>query len=297
MLKQDEIINKTISKLYILKNTNTVMEHHINVLYGAVVLLLVIQLISFTFISSQSAKLISQQQNFEKETDGVINVLKQENQYRIGEIVRSLSQQRTDFENQIEFLKSTQQDFSLVIEEAIKKVVTVTTDLSAGTGFIVADGSYIITNNHVIEGSNTIQVQTYANEVYVAELVGADANADIAVLKISGELDAFELSDSDEVVIGEKVIAIGNPLGLSFTVTEGIVSALHREGPNGLQAYIQTDVTLNPGNSGGPLVNKDGKIIGMANFKVGGAEALGFALESNTLRKTANEIVKMEIIV
>ncbi|MBS3084080.1 trypsin-like peptidase domain-containing protein [Candidatus Pacearchaeota archaeon] len=273
------------------------MEHHINVLYGAVVLLLVIQLISFTFISSQSAKLISQQQNFEKETDGVINVLKQENQYRIGEIVRSLSQQRTDFENQIEFLKSTQQDFSLVIEEAIKKVVTVTTDLSAGTGFIVADGSYIITNNHVIEGSNTIQVQTYANEVYVAELVGADANADIAVLKISGELDAFELSDSDEVVIGEKVIAIGNPLGLSFTVTEGIVSALHREGPNGLQAYIQTDVTLNPGNSGGPLVNKDGKIIGMANFKVGGAEALGFALESNTLRKTANEIVKMEIIV
>ena len=132
--------------------------------------------------------------------------------------------------------------------------------------------------------------------MYVAQLIGSDANADIAVLKISGTISAFDLADSDEVQIGEKVIAIGNPLGLSFTVTEGIVSALHREGPNGLDSYIQTDVTLNPGNSGGPLVNKDGHVIAMANFKVGGAEALGFGLESNTLRKTTNEIVGMDII-
>src|SRR3989344_4588651 len=257
------------------------MEHHINVLYGAVILLLVIQLISFTFISSQSAKLIAQQNRFEDDTKDSLGELRQENQYRIGEIVRAISQQRSDFETQIDLLKSTQQDFSSVVESAIKKVVTVTTDVSTGTGFAVADGSYILTNNHVIDQSNVIQIQTYSNEVYVAEVIGFDALADLAVLEISGKIDSFELADSDTVSIGQKVIAIGNPLGLSFTVTEGIVSALKREGPNGLQAYIQTDVTLNPGNSGGPLVDRDGRVIGMANFKVGGSEGLGFALDSN----------------
>lgn len=272
------------------------MEHHINVLYGTVILLLIVQLVSFTFVSSQSAKLIAQQNNFEEEIKGSLGSIRQENQYQVGEIVRSISKQRTDFETQIDLLKSTQQDLSLVVESAIKKVVTVTTDISAGTGFAVSDGTYILTNNHVIDGSAAIQVQTYSNEVYTAQVVGTDALADIAVLKISGNLDSFELADSDSISIGQKVIAIGNPLGLSFTVTEGIVSALDREGPNGLSAYIQTDVTLNPGNSGGPLVDKDGNVIGMANFKVGGAEGLGFALESNMLRIKTNEIVGFDII-
>src|SRR3989338_145625 len=272
------------------------MEHHINVLYGAVVLILIIQLVSFTFVSSQSAKLISQQENFEEKLTGSINILKQENQYRIGEIVRTISQQRDDFEVQIDLIKSTQIDLSLIIEEALKKVVTVTTDISAGTGFAVGDGSYILTNNNVIDQSTLVQVQSYNGEVYTAEIVGFDAIADLAVLKISGDLGGFVIADSDNVVIGEKAVAIGNPLGLSFTVTEGIISALDREGPNGLSSYIQTDVTLNPGNSGGPLLNKDGEVIGMANFKVGGAEGLGFALESNILRSKTNEIVGMDII-
>lgn len=272
------------------------MEHHINVLYGAVVLILIIQLISFTFVSSQSAKLISQQENFEEKLTGSINILKQENQYRIGEIVRTMSQQRDDFEVQIDLIKSTQIDLSLIIEEALKKVVTVTTDISAGTGFAVGDGSYILTNNHVIDQSTLVQIQNYNGEIYTAEIIGFDAIADLAVLKISGDLGSFVFADSDAVVIGEKAVAIGNPLGLSFTVTEGIISALDREGPNGLSSYIQTDVTLNPGNSGGPLLNKDGELIGMANFKVGGAEGLGFALESNILKIKANEIVGMDII-
>ena len=108
-------------------------------------------------------------------------------------------------------------------------------------------------------------------------------------------MQGFKLADSDDVVVGEKVIAIGNPLGLSYTVTEGIVSAVNREGPNGLKDYIQTDVTLNPGNSGGPLINRDGEVIGVANFKVGGAEALGFALESNVVRETVNRIANAQI--
>lgn len=272
------------------------MEHHINVLYGAVILLLIVQLVSFTFVSSQSAKLIAQQESFEEEMRGSLGSIRQENQYQVGEIVRSISQQRSDFETQIDLLRSTQQDLSVIIEDAIKKVVTITTDISAGTGFVVANGDYILTNNHVIDGSTVIQVQTYSNEVYTAQVVGTDPVADLAVLSISGSLESFELADSDSVSIGQKAIAIGNPLGLSFTVTEGIVSALDREGPNGLAAYIQTDVTLNPGNSGGPLVDKDGRVIGMANFKVGGAEGLGFALESNMLRIKTNEIIGSEVL-
>ncbi|MEK6847448.1 MAG: trypsin-like peptidase domain-containing protein [Nanoarchaeota archaeon] len=272
------------------------MRHHINVLYGAVILLLILQLILFITISSQSAKLIAQQEKFENSIESTLGKSRQENQYRIGEIVRTISQQRRDFEEQIELLKTTQNDFSLVIEDAVKKVVTVATDISAGTGFIVGNEGYILTNQHVVADSAIIQVQTYDGEVYEAELIGVDATVDIAVLKISEQIEGFELADSDDVAVGQKIIAIGNPLGLDFTVTEGIVSALDRDGPSVEAAYVQTDVTLNPGNSGGPLVDSSGKVIGMANFKVGGAEALGFALESDMVRETANNIAGAIIV-
>ena len=91
--------------------------------------------------------------------------------------------------------------------------------------------------------------------------------------------------------MGEKVIALGNPAGLSFTVTEGIVSAVHRAGPNDLNIYLQTDVPINPGNSGGPLVNANSQILGINNFKVGGFESLGFAIESNTVKQAAEQII------
>ncbi len=271
-------------------------KHHINALYGAVILLLIFQVISFISVSSQSAKILARQNQFEEEVGGTLGQIRQENQFRIGEIVRSVSLQKTDFDNQIELLKTTQQDFSLVIEESVKKVVTVATDISAGTGFAVGDNGYILTNHHVVSGSSIIQVQTYDDIVYTAELIGSDPIKDLAVLKITYNIHGFELADSDNVLVGQKVIAIGNPLGLSFTVTEGIVSAVHRDGPQVQASYIQTDVTLNPGNSGGPLIDKNGEIIGMNNFKVGGAEALGFALESNTVGETANEIVGTVIV-
>ena len=121
------------------------------------------------------------------------------------------------------------------------------------------------------------------------KLIGYDSNADIALLKINGSYDYLELRNSDDVRVGEKVIAIGNPLGLSFSVSEGIVSAINREGANGLPAYIQTDAALNPGNSGGPLIGTDGKAIGINNYKARG-ENIGFALESNYIKDTVNEI-------
>jgi len=105
----------------------------------------------------------------------------------------------------------------------------------------------------------------------------------------------LELADSDDVQIGEKVIAIGNPLGLQFSVSEGIVSGIHRPGLNEMEVYIQTDAALNPGNSGGPLINKKGEVIGINNFKIGGTEGMGFALESNSIKETVNEIAMLTL--
>ena len=100
----------------------------------------------------------------------------------------------------------------------------------------------------------------------------------------------LKFDDSSKLQVGEKTIAIGNPLGLSFSVSEGIISALKREGPNNIPAYIQIDVPLNRGNSGGPLINKNGKVIGINNFKLQNSENLGFSLESNYAVEAINKI-------
>lgn len=185
---------------------------------------------------------------------------------------------------------SAGEDFSGIIEDAIKAVVTIRTDVSQGTGFIINSEGYIVTNAHVLVGATYVQIITYEQEITNADLIGYDGDLDIALLKVEGDYDSISLADSDNVQVGEKVIAIGNPLGLQFSVSQGIVSAVHREGINRLEAYIQTDAALNPGNSGGPLINTQGKVIGINNFKVSGGESLGFALESNYIKDTVNEI-------
>ena len=110
-------------------------------------------------------------------------------------------------------------------------------------------------------------------------------------IKVNANLQSLRFGDSDDVKVGERVIALGNPAGLSFTVTEGIVSAVRRSGPNGLNIYIQTDVPINPGNSGGPLVDANSRIIGLNNFKIGGFEGLGFAIESNAVKQVTDDII------
>lgn len=272
------------------------LKKHRNILYGAVVMLLIIEVAIFIFSSSQNARIIATQNDLKTGILASINDLRQDNQFQIGEIVKSISSQRQDFEREITLLKNTQNDFSAVIESSVKKVVSISTDVSSATGFVVADNGYVVTNYHVISDSKIIQVNTYDNHNYPAEIIGYDSARDVALLKINIDLLHFDLADSNAVQVGEKVIAIGNPLGLAFTVTEGIVSAVHRTGPNGLNAYIQTDVTLNPGNSGGPLINKQGQVVGMNNFKVGDAEALGFALESNFVKETVNSIAGSVIV-
>jgi S1-C subfamily serine protease len=203
----------------------------------------------------------------------------------------SLGSQIGSIDEEFDMLRaSTSADFSGIIEDAIKGVVTIRTNVGQGTGFIIDDEGYLITNAHVLVGGNMVQAITYEQETFGAELIGYNTVFDIALLKIEGDYNRLRLANSNKVQIGEKVIAIGNPLGLQFSVSEGIVSGIHRLGPSQVKAYIQTDAALNPGNSGGPLINKEGRVIGINNFKIGGGESLGFALESNYIKDIVNEI-------
>ena len=204
---------------------------------------------------------------------------------------QSLSSQINSVNEEMDLLKaSASEDFSGIIEDSIKSVVTIRTDIGQGTGFIITDNGFIVTNAHVLVGGREINAINYEQKQITANFIGYDANLDIALLKIDGEYDSIQIANSNDVQIGEKVIAIGNPLGLQFSVSEGIVSAIHRTGPSDLEAYIQTDAALNPGNSGGPLINKQGQVIGINNFKISAGESLGFALESNYLKQAVNQI-------
>ena len=282
------------------------LKRHRNVLYGIVLVLLVLQVLSFVSISSQISNVSADQEEMSVKVKDVnkyvedleeeINTVRQENQFGIITLTDEIAQQKKDIEGQISLIKRPLQDFSGIIENVIRGVVSVITDRSAGSGFIIHEDGFIVTNFHVIQGSNFVRVNLFNGDTYNADIVGVDPITDLALLKIEGNFDSLDLADSNDVQIGEKVIAIGNPLGLSFTVTEGIVSAVNRVGPNGLASYIQTDVTLNPGNSGGPLINAEGEVIGINNFKIGGAESLGFALESEVIEDKINEIAEFQIV-
>tara|TARA_Y100000310_G_scaffold130751_2_gene129884 strand:- start:13286 stop:14155 length:870 start_codon:yes stop_codon:yes gene_type:complete len=225
-------------------------------------------------------------------------------QIKINELTENIMQTNEILGNELGSLNqelnllkaSAGEDFSGIIENAIKSVVTIRTSAGfQGTGFIISDEGYLVTNAHVLadESGNlasSIQAITFEEGRKNAEFIGYNGELDIALLKISGTYDPLILGDSDDIQIGEKVIAIGNPLGLQFSVSEGIVSATQREGINGINAYIQTDAALNPGNSGGPLINKQGEVIGINNFKIGSGESLGFALESDYMVDSINDI-------
>ena len=233
--------------------------------------------------------------------DGKITSLQIETRVSITELSTSILETKSGLESlnsefgnigeEFDLLKaSAGEDFSGIIEDAIKSVVTIRTDISQGTGFIISREGYIVTNYHVMENANAATIISSDGQEHVVSIIGFNDELDLALLKIDGSYERIRLGNSNNVQAGEKVIAIGNPLGLQFSVSQGIVSAIHREGPNGLEAYIQTDAALNPGNSGGPLINKEGKVIGINNFKVGGSESLGFALESNFIKEEINKI-------
>jgi serine protease Do len=169
---------------------------------------------------------------------------------------------------------------------------------SLGSGVIVSPDGYIITNNHVVEQADEIRVTLVDKRSFKARIIGADTKTDIAVVKIDADnLRAAQWGDSDKLLVGEFVLAIGNPYGLSHTVTMGIISAVGRAnvGIADYEDFIQTDAAINPGNSGGPLVNIKGELIGIntAIFsRSGGYQGIGFAVPSNMARLVLGQLVQ-----
>ena len=166
-----------------------------------------------------------------------------------------------------------------------------------GSGFIISDDGIIVTNNHVIEGADEITVILYNEKEFSAQLLGRDPKADIAVLKINPQdtkLESVNWGDSDIMRVGDWSIAIGNPLGLGGTVTAGIISAISRDlGGGPYVKFLQTDASINRGNSGGPLFNLNGEVIGINTAIVsqtGGSIGLGFAIPANSAKKIVQQL-------
>ena len=189
----------------------------------------------------------------------------------------------------------------------IPSVVSITSEYrggsSTGTGVILTGDGYIVTNHHVIENGERITIRLTDDRVCAAWLVGDDKASDLAVLKIDvGELTCAEFGDSDLLRVGDSVVAIGDPLGVEYrgTMTDGIVSAINRNvNVNGRSMnLIQTNAALNSGNSGGPLINSCGQVIGINTIKIGafadsaGVEGLGFAIPSTTVKDIVEQIIQ-----
>ena len=171
---------------------------------------------------------------------------------------------------------------------------------NAGSGFTLDSGGHIITNHHVVAEASRITVRLLDGREWEAEMVGSDPTTDVAVIRLENvpaDLPVAEFGDSDAIQVGDWVLALGNPLGLDFTVTAGIVSALGRQlrgSATALESYIQTDAAINPGNSGGPLIDLRGRVVGINSAITGGNRFVGygFAVPSNLARRVVDDLMK-----
>lgn len=170
-----------------------------------------------------------------------------------------------------------------------------------GSGVIVRDNGYIVTNNHVVDEGNEFEVTLYDNRTFNAKLIGTDATTDLAVLKIEAkDLPTIELANSDNIKVGEWVLAVGNPFDLTSTVTAGIVSAIGRnidilKGQYKIESFIQTDAAVNPGNSGGALLDTEGNLVGINTAiasRTGAFAGYSFAIPSNIMTKVVEDLIE-----
>ncbi|MCV6823849.1 Do family serine endopeptidase [Halocynthiibacter sp. SDUM655004] len=164
-----------------------------------------------------------------------------------------------------------------------------------GSGFVISEDGFIVTNNHVIDGADEIMVEFFSGDELPAKLIGRDANTDIAVLKVESEgpLPFVTFGDSDVARVGDWVLAVGNPLGQGFSVSAGIISARNRALSGTYDDYIQTDAAINRGNSGGPLFNMDGEVIGVNTAILspnGGSIGIGFSMSSAVVTKVVDQL-------
>ena len=202
------------------------------------------------------------------------------------------------------FLSNDKNRFVSAAHNSIESVVTIYSynnnrnyANNIGSGVVFSKDGYIVTNFHIISGSKFIKIKLNDGQELDANIIGGDANADIAVLKIQSneELKPINISDSNDLKIGDKVLAIGNPYGIGISVSSGIISATGRDYGNPYLELIQTDAAINPGNSGGALINENGNLIGI-NTKIfsrtGGFQGLGFAIPSNNIVQIASELIQ-----
>ncbi len=191
-----------------------------------------------------------------------------------------------------------------IYKRASAAVVEITTASGQGSGFVYDDAGHVITNHHVVDGSETVTVKFSDGSAHEGTVVGSDPYTDLAVVDVDAPaslLEPLQLADSDELEVGDGAIAIGSPFGLEQTVTTGIVSALHRQitaptesGGFSIDDVIQTDAAINHGNSGGPLLDFEGRVIGVNSqieSESGGNVGVGFAVPSNTVERIASQLI------
>ncbi len=178
--------------------------------------------------------------------------------------------------------------------------------VGTGSGIIISQDGYILTNNHVVEGASDLEVMLHDNRTFKAKVVGTDPSTDLAVIQIKArELPALEFADSDKAKVGEWVLAVGNPMGLNSTITAGIISAkarninILRKEQYAVESFIQTDAAINPGNSGGALVNIQGKVVGInaaIASPTGVYAGYGFAIPANLAKKVAEDLIEYGVV-
>jgi putative serine protease PepD len=194
-----------------------------------------------------------------------------------------------------------QNAFVAVVERVRLSIVQIQTNVGLGSGVVFDDQGDVVTNNHVVSGASSIEVTTADGNTQAASLLGTFAAGDLAVIHVTGHLDPAVFADSATLKVGMIVLAIGNPLGLQSSVTEGIVSAVDRtvSEPGGitLPDTVQTSAAINPGNSGGALVNLAGQVVGIPTLTAGdptlgtAANGIGFAIPANTVKDIASQII------
>jgi len=206
--------------------------------------------------------------------------------------------------------RSVMDSYSQIIINAVEKLRTSVVKIEqyavregretvtgTGTGFLFSSDGYLFTNSHVVKKASHLRTILYDGSIHNATLIGEDQYTDLAILKIDAiDYTPAILGDSDILSIGQLAIAIGNPLGFQHTVTAGVISALGRtlssETGVNMDSMIQTDASLNPGNSGGPLINADGEVIGVNTATIRGAQGLCFAISINTAKSVANQLIR-----
>lgn len=240
-------------------------------------------------LDEEISDLRNESANAIKGLGGNINALMKESE-ESKKAIKELSVGLEELENvQVQASK----DFSSIIEDVIDSVVVVKAGNDFGSGVFVSP-EYLITNYHVVkDNQDNIVIGTVNNKAFRADLIGYEPNIDLAVLYVKGGNFPFlEFENVNNVKIGESVIAVGSPLGLSFSVTQGIVSSKQRTGPNRLNIYLQTDTPINPGNSGGPLINLNKKIVAINTWKIANVEGLGFSIRADVVKDVYEEILE-----